>query len=354
MRERRLWFQRLAFGLLAVLLLGGAGPLGIGVTLVSAANFGTRQVSMSNDLVNTVAEYTLAFSGQSAGTVGSIRLQLCTNDPFVGTPCMAPAGLDFTTATLMNQSGMTGFSISPSTTANQLVLTRTPDVTLPGTSSYELQGIHNPSNAGTVFGRLETFASTDATGSNLDGSGLAVYYTADLVSVSTYVPPYLLFCAGNTIQPYDCATAQGNFVDFGELSSLKTSTGQTQLLAATNADYGYTIRVMGTTLTSGINVIPALQTADIARTGVSQFGLNLRADSTPPMGNDVQGSGSATVSVGYDTPDYYKFLSGDVIASTTMPDNYRLYTVSYIVNISKSQPAGIYVSTLQYIALASF
>ena len=354
MRERRLRFQRIAFGLLAVLLLGGAGPLGIGVTTVSAANFATRQVSMSDNLVNAVANYTLAFSGQSAGTVGSIRLQLCTNDPFIGTPCNAPAGLDITTATLSNQSGMTGFTISPNTTANQLVLTRTPDVTLPGTSSYELQGVHNPSSAGTVFGRLETFASTDASGAHLDASGLAVNYMANAVSVSTYVPPYLLFCAGNTIQPYDCATAQGNFVDFGELSYLKTSTGQTQLLAATNADYGYTIRVIGTTLTSGINVIPALQSSDIARTGVNQFGLNLRANSTPPTGSDVQGSGSAAVASGYDTPNYFKFVSGDVLASSTTSDSYRLYTVSYITNITKNQPAGIYVSTLQYIALASF
>ena len=354
MRERRLWFQRVAFGLATVLLLGGAGPFAIDIAQVSAANFATRQLQMSERLVNATANYILSFSGESAGTVGSIRLQLCVNDPFVGTPCTAPAGLDFTAATLLNQSGMTGFSISPLTTSNQLILTRVPGATIAGVSSYELQGVHNASNAGTVFGRLETFATTDASGAHLDGSGLAVDYTADLVSVSTYVPPYLLFCAGNTIQPYDCSTAQGNFVDFGELSALKTSTGHTQLLAATNADYGYTIRVLGTTLTSGINVIPALQTADIARTGVSQFGLNLTANSTPPTGANVQGDGSATIASPYATPNYYQFVSGDILASSPTADSYRLYTVTYIANISKSQPAGIYVSTLQYIALASF
>ncbi len=321
---------------------------------VSAAKFATRELHMSDRLVNATASYILTFSGQSAGTVGSIRLQLCTNDPFPGTPCTAPAGLDFTSSSLINQSGMTGFSVAAGTTANQLILTRVAGATVPGTVSYEFQGIHNPSNAGTVFGRLETFSSTDASGANHDAAGLAVDYTANALSVSTYVPPYLLFCVGNTIQANDCATAQGNFVDFGELATTKTATGQTQLLAATNADYGYTIRVLGTTLTSGINVIPALQTADIARTGVSQFGLNLRANSTPSIGSDAQGAGLAAVSTGYDTPNYYKFLSGDILVSSTNPDDFRLFTVSYIANISKNQPAGIYVSTLQYIALAAF
>ena len=324
------------------------------VTPVSAAKFATRELHMSDRLVNASADYILTFSGQSAGTVGSIRLQLCTNDPLVGTPCTAPAGLNFVVGTLSNQTGMTGFSIAPNTTANQLILTRAPGASVPGTVSYEFQGIHNPSNAGTVFGRLETFASTDASGPDLDGAGLAVDYTGNAVSVSTYVPPYLLFCVGNTIQPNDCATAQGDYIDFGEFSSTKTATGQTQLLAATNANYGYTIRVLGTTLTSGINTIPALQTPDIARTGVDQFGLNLRANSTPAVGSDVQGSGSATVSPAYDTPNYYKFTSGDVLASAPTADGFRLFTVSYIANINKNQPAGIYVSTLQYVALASF
>ena len=339
---------------MAVLFTAG---IALGVPLSSpvlAANFSTREFRMTDNLVNAVADYTLTFSGQTIGTVGSIRLQLCTNDPFIGTACTAPNGFDLRAATLVSQTGMTGFSISASTTANQLILTRTPGTSVAGTVSYGLQGIHNPSSAGTIFGRLETFASSDASGANIDASGLAVDYTDNAVNVSTTVPPYLLFCIGNTIQANDCATAQGTYIDFGELSSTKTKTAQTQLLAATNADYGYTIRVLGLTLISGINSIPALQNQDISRTGVSQFGLNLRANTTPPVGTDVQGAGSAAVTAAYSTPNYYKFTSGDVLVSTNNVDNYRLFTVSYIVNVAKGQPAGIYVSTLQYIALASF
>jgi hypothetical protein len=68
----------------------------------------------------------------------------------------------------------------------------------------------------------------------------------------------------------------------------------------------------------------------------------------------VQGSGVATIGAGYNTPNSYKFVSGDVIASSTTSDAYRLYTISYIVNIANGQAPGIYVTTLQYIALATF
>lgn len=352
MRIRRLPTWPIVLGLIAVLLLPAVGPLRI--SSVSAANLGLRELHIADAEAGATTTYKIRMSGQSAGIVGSVRLQLCTNDPFPSTPCTAPAGADFTSGTLINQTGMTGFSIDPSTTANELVLTRVPAASVPGLVTFEISGVVNPTNAGAYFGRLETFASTDATGANHDGSGLAFDIQLANLSVKSVVPPYLLFCVGNTIQPYDCNTAQGNYVDFGELSSTKTSTGHTQFLVATNADFGYTIRALGTTLTSGINTIDPLGAQDVSRIGVSQFGLNLRANSTPPTGSDVQGSGVGVVAAGYNTPNYYKFVPGDVLVSSLDPDYFRLFTVSYVVNVSRTQSPGVYVSTLQYVALASF
>lgn len=354
MYSRRLQVRHLASGLLAALLIA-AGPLYAFVLHTDAAEFATRQLQVSDNQVGVGTNYKLSFSGQSAGSIQSIRLQLCTNDPFPGTPCTPPAGLNFLSGVLSAQSGMTGFTVHPSSTANELILTRaTPIATIAGLASYTLSGAVNPSAAGTYYGRLETFASADATGPSHDAAGLAVAYMDNLVSVSTEVPPYLLFCTGNTIVAYDCNTATGSYVDFGEFSSTKTSTGQTQFIVATNADFGYTIRALGTTLTSGTNVIPALAAPDISRKGVSQFGLNLRANSTPPTGADVQGTGTGVVMAGYNTPNQYKFASGDVLVSSPDPDYFRLFTVSYIANVSTGQAPGVYVSSLQYIALASF
>jgi hypothetical protein len=248
---------------------------------------------------------------------------------------------------------MTGFAVDAAdTTANVLVLARVPGAAPAGNSTYTLSGATNPDAGGSYYVRLETFASSNASGPDVDYGGIA-FSIGSAVNVSTYVPPYLLFCTGTTIQPYDCGTASGDYINFGELLPTATKTGQTQMLVATNAD-GYTIRVLGNTLTSGNNLIPPLTASDISRTGVSQFGLNLRANNTPAVGSDVQGPGTTTVAAGYNNPDFYRFVSGEIIASTAVSDDYRLYTASYIVNISKAQSSGVYVSTITYVSLANF
>lgn len=352
MSSKTLRFRHIALGLMAVLLFTAAGPLR--VWWAHGDRLGARSIQLTNNAPSSLTTYVLSFAGQSGGTVGSIRAQFCANDPLIGTPCVAPNGFDVSNATLASQTGMTGFTIDVvHTNLNTLVLTRVPGAAPTGNSAYSLSGVTNPSAEGSYYVRLETFASTDASGSDVDYGGLA-FSIGNALNVSTYVPPYLLFCTGVTIQPYDCSTATGNYVDFGELHSTSTGTGRTQMLVSTNAANGYTIRVLGTTLTSGNNQIPALSTSDVARLGVSQFGLNLKANGTPATGSNVQGAGNGTVSPNYNSQDFYHFNSGDVIASAPTVDDYRLYTATYITDISKAQPPGVYVSTLTYVTLANF
>lgn len=331
------------------------GSLFVLAQTASGAEFTSRDLTMTDNVVGHVSDYKLSFSGQSGGMVQSVRLQLCSNDPFPGLPCTPPSGLDFQTASLTQQTGMTGFTISAGTTSNELILTRTsPAATIPGKVSFSFSTIHNPTTPGTIFGRLETFATNNASGLRHDGAGLAVAYLPSDLAIESCVPPYLLFCVGNTIQALDCDTAQGNYVDFGELSPQKTSTGQTQIVAATNADFGFTIAVQGTTMTSGTNALAALVSPDVSRQGTSQFGFNLRANSTPNIGKDPEGLGlSAVITPKYSQPNFYAFTSGDIIVQATNPDMQK-YTASYVINIAKDQAPGVYVSTLTYIALASF
>lgn len=355
MTQQGQWLRRVALVAIAA-TAAVLSPLYSTVPRAAAADFTTRRLAMSDALVGvTNVHYNLSFSGQSAGNVGSVRLQICANDPFPGNPCTVPAGFDISSAQLLSQSGMTGFTIYGAlTTTNEIVFTRTPGPTNAGTAAYELAGITNPTNPGTYYGRLETFASTDASGPSQDAGGLAIAFTGDDLSIHTYVPPYLAFCIGNTIPEEDCATAEGNYIDLGELSSTRTATGQTKLLVATNADYGYSLTVLGTTLTSGVNIIPAMTTPDVSRPGTSQFGINLRANTTPTSGSEPSGMGRGTPAADYNIPNKFKFASGDLLASYNDPDYYRMYTADYIVNVGKDQPAGVYVTTLTYIALATF
>lgn len=312
--------------------------------------FGQRSITLSDDTVSDTATYQLSFVTQAAGTMGSIVIQFCSNDPFPGTSCDAPVGLDASGARLDSQTGATGFTIAASGSANEISLTRPPQTAAAAPNSYELGNIVNPSATGSYYVRVQTFASTDASGAATEQGGLAFAIAAPL-SVRAEVPPYLLFCAAVTITGNDCSNTSGNYVDFGELSPTVTRQTTTQLLAATNAKSGYDIQVDGTTLTSGNDVIPAL-TSDVSRRGVSQFGLNLQANTTPAVG--AAPSGSGTVMPSYDQANFFRFNSGDQLAGSSGPAAPGKYTVSYIVNVAANQPPGVYVSTLTYVAVGNF
>lgn len=312
-----------------------------------------RQLLMSTAGISATAEYKLAFSLPSSSTYGSLVLEVCSNDPIPGNPCVVPPGFDLSGAQLVGQSGATGFSILPGATSNRLVIGRPPAVAPAGAVTYDFQQVVNPSSPGSYYLRLSTYASADGSGTMVDEGGLA-FASVNALSVTATVPPYLTFCTGITIGGLNCANSTGDYIDFGELSSLRASSGSSQMLAATNAENGYNITVSGTTMTSGTNIIAALASNDVSRPGTAQFGLNLRANTAPSGGADPLGPGVAVPQPTYDQPNSYRFNDGDLVVSNSVPDDVRLYTASYIVNVPKSQAPGVYVSTLTYICLGTF
>jgi len=318
------------------------------------AQLGYRTLRLSNNEISaTTTDYLLSFYLSTVGPLGSISIQFCSNDPLIGDPCVAPVGFDDSNAVLADQVGPGGFSISNLSTSNKIILTRPLAITPISFASYHFTGITNPSVPGSYYARVQTFSTTNTTGQASDYGGIAFAILND-IAISAEVPPYLIFCTGLTIANLNCANASGDYIDFGELSTSRTSSGSSQMLVATNAQSGYNVTAYGTTLTSGNNVITALTNNDVARPGVAQFGFNLRANTTPPDGDDPSGPGTGAPTAFYDQPNSYRFDSGDTIISNTAPDNLREYTASYIVNVPATQAPGIYVSTLTYIALATF
>jgi hypothetical protein len=357
---------RRRFGAIATRLPGrGIAPLAltalpviVGVLFllygsVSASFIAPRSLTISdNQASSTGVTYKFTLGTSTAASMGSIRLQLCDNDPFLDTPCNAPFGLDFSSATLTSQTGETGFSKSAASTSNEIILTRAPQMASPGVSTYTISNVKNPANTGSYFGRLQTYGSIDATGSSIDGGGIA-WVIASGVGVATEVPPYLDFCAGVSIVGTDCATAQGDYLNLGELSASQPKYGQTQLMAATNAQSGYSVTLGGTTLTSGNNVISPMS-GQTSLPGTNQFGINLRSNINPAVGEDPTATGIAVATSGYDVPNHFRFSIGDVIITSNDSDNYKKFTASYIVNIVRGQAPGVYVSTVSYICLANF
>jgi hypothetical protein len=251
------------------------------------------------------------------------------------------------------QSGETGFSID-SVTSNKIILTRAVVAPVGGPSVYQFDNIANPSTQGTFYLRMSTYSSIDGSGAEIQDGGTALSIVSGL-SVATEVPPYLKFCVSVTITGVDCSSATSYLIDIGELKTNDANKASWEFVVGTNAGFGYSVTMNGTTLTSGNNVIPALATQAASQPGTSQFGVNLRANSNPGIGADPTGPGTnGTIAPSYSTPNQFRFQTGDVVVSSTGSDDLHKFTTSFMTNVSQAQPAGVYTTTISYICLANF
>lgn len=325
-----------------------------GLPKVSAAQLDNRTVRVSTSQLGAQAEHIFSFDIASGSPLASISFTYCSNSPRLSDPCVAPAGLDVTNTGLNAQTGNTGFSYAGAfSNSNTIVISRPVAAGTAGASSYLFGNIINPTTPGqTTFVRIATFATPDATGPVTDNGSVA-FATQDVFQVEAYVPPFLTFCVGVFVT-LNCNSVTGNYVDIGELGEDKTATGLMQFSGATNDPTGYTTYLNGFTMTSGNNTISPLISNAGSTTGTSQFGLNLRANSTPSFGLDPVGLGTSSPAPGYGTPNSYRFVDGEAITSSALPTDFKIFTAAFIVNVSSNQPPGIYVATMTYTAVASF
>lgn len=276
--------------------------------------------------------------------------EYCTT-PLFQEACTAPTGIDVSGVGLQGQGGETGFSVF-SASANQIVITRTSAPVTQVASQYVFNNAINPSSTQTFFVRISSYATTDATGSYTD-AGTVSNSTTQTINISTEVPPILEFCVGVTISG-DCSTAKDNFIQLGDLNPNFTASGTSQMWVGTNALNGYIIDMLGTTMTSGNNIIAPLVAPTASAAGNVQFGVNLRANSTPSVGQNVEGPGTAQPTANYNIANKFMYKSGDTVVAAGNSSDWQRFTVSYIVNINAAQPAGVYNTTVTYICSAAF
>ncbi len=327
-----------------------------------------------------VVKHLFSFTVPTTGNVGSIKFLYCKTA--AGT-CTTPAGLSTTSATLSSQTGATGFTIVNTTNGAPYITRSASSISASTAVTYQLSSVTNPDNTNCFGGttpqsnncafyvRITTYASTDTTGGVTD-DGTVAASTATQITLTGTMPESLIFCSGGTISTTsgvpDCSTATSGSVTFNQaFSPADTATATSQLAASTNADSGYIITVNGLTLTSGSNTVTAMGSSTIGVRGTSQFGLNLRANttstSTPAVGTEVAPSANGTnykgeAVGGYSTVDNFKFVTGDTVADSANsgagPTDIQIYTVSYMVNANGAQAVGTYTTTLTYICTATF
>lgn len=322
--------------------------------IAHAQELTARSLAVASASPSVVTTHTFTFTPSSVTAIGSIVFEYCQNSPVVGQPCDVPPGLDVSLANLSIQTGNTGFSVDNlNTTANKLVITRSPSVGISVVSSYVFSNITNPSNAPhSEFIRISTHASTDGSGSLTDNGSVA-YAIHTPLNVAAYVPPFLNFCVGVTVS-LDCSVTNGDSIDMGIISKTIATSATSQFSTATNDPTGYVVYAIGNTMTSGNNIIPALASPSPSQPGTSQFGINLRDNSSPNIGTDPSGVGTGIPTAGYNSPNAYTFNSGDSLAASTLSSEYTRMTVSYLVNAANSQPPGVYTATFTYLATVQF
>lgn len=140
-------------------------------------------------------------------------------------------------------------------------------------------------------------------------------------------------------------------VEFGNLSTTATVTGSVALSIITNSYTGVSVTYTGSTLTcsacTGTNSISAIgASASGSSIGSSQFGFNaIYSSGTSPV--------AASVSP-YNSAGQYAFSSGNQIISSTGPINQTVFNINFIANISGTEAAGIYTTSVVYTATANF
>lgn len=135
-----------------------------------------------------------------------------------------------------------------------------------------------------------------------------------------------------------------------DLGKLDTEHAGTKTMVVRIRSYlsdGYTLQITGSPPKIKNHTLTALSTPTASSPGTEQFGINAVANTSPSVGaNLVQVPDDQTsfgeVNDNYKTANQFKYVSGDVVAHSAKSSGQTDFTISMIVNISNSTPAGQY------------
>lgn len=326
---------------------------------VYAAQITNRTLTLSSSsaaAASATTSYTLTFTVPSATVVQSFDMEICQT---ASGACTTPTGFSSASSTITQPTNLgdaSGWTVDTGD-SGKLALTKTGNVAAPvNPVTVTFNNVQNPTTPNeTFFGRMTTY-SDDSYSAPVD-TGVVAASTDQDIYLTGIIDETLVFCTGISITGTNCATVAGSTVNFGTLSSTVPSSGTSVMAASTNGVSGYAITINGSTLTcttcSGSPTIAALAAQTASSPGSAQFGANLVANATPSVGaNPANGNGSPSAS--YNTANSFRFVTGDSVATAGNAVDANRYTVSYLVNIPGSQPAGTYTSTMTFIATSTF
>lgn len=347
------------------------------------------------------ANHAYNFSTGSANDVQSILIQYCTT-PLLNTACTAPTGMDASTVTGFTHTGfgasapvldtttvVTGgagtiFATSPCVSrAHCITMTRPTGSIASGTALQLVYGsggnastnwIKNPTVDGTFYVRIYTFTNATYTEANIADSGAVAGAVDDQIDITAKVQEKLNFSVASAhVAPgtsCDPLTGTGalNLGDAqGVLDITVPYAANSYFRLNTNAAGGTNVLYSGDTLKTagGTNSIASVGTTQTASTpGTAQFGLGLDSGDTGKhsftnlVATAPYQSGNGTITAGGTA----RFAHD--VASVTTPVQIAGVTnstvscdtgsVRYIGNVATTTRAGVYKTTITYIAVPTF
>lgn len=146
-------------------------------------------------------------------------------------------------------------------------------------------------------------------------------------------------------------------ISFGSFSAATATTSTSTFEVSNYTSYGYVVMMVGTPPTNGAHTISAMGSTDTSQAGTEQYGINLVANTSPTSfgANPNHGQfGFGDANTGYDTPNNFRFVSGEQIATGPKSSGKTIYTVSYLINVSSLTPGGVYTANQTFIVTATF
>lgn len=255
----------------------------------------------------------------------------------------------------------------------------------------------------TPGGATGYLAATPSNGGTVTDAGGIALSTANQITITSKVQEELTFCVYTaTLDAGNCNSATGTSINLGNNNGVLSTSGpfvdkNTHFDIQTNALHSAVVRFIGPTLTSGSNTIEASATSgtdsgntaaddDASTLGSPQFGfcafpaagatsdltiaatyasVSAGAGSTysgasSTCNSDTTQSSNTGTAGGANAGSYFGFnitaaasAYGDTIATDTAGP-YVQGTLAFIGNISNTTVAGIYTTTLTFIATGTY
>lgn len=155
--------------------------------------------------------------------------------------------------------------------------------------------------------------------------------------------------AGSKTTPFPSLSfiVNGSGINFDSFSSSNATVTNATFSVSNYTSYGYVVQIVGDPPTNNGHTIGAMTTTGNSQVGIEQFGINLVANTLPVAigANPDNGQfGFGAAAPNYNTPNNYRYVSGETIALAPKSSGVTIYTISYLVNVATLTPGGQYSS----------